>query len=393
MLQPGLFTKAASRFSQRSCKRAEDQDLESMGSLLRCSSIQRNESMGSLRSRRSLDRRHGGIPRPAPAPCALAPCAPVTPSAKERNLLYCVSATPTIPAQRAASAPQSLLATLPSPFDRALSGGDLPRGLSGGGGGGTAFPSFSERSRSGPAAPAAPVKGAAQRRQRWRGDGTRAGLPIVALFLLLTVGLGLGVFVGQHVAGGGGGVRVMEQPAYASPARLAQGLVTAVGIGSAGLHRRVLSGSTESSTERAAQSPGVTAGLERVQGGLIGQVHARNRAPSAAHAGLAGGENPKELVAHISLEGEAGLGTMAAEARTAQRVGRASAGGADPKGSDFEGAAAEGGALPSSWWRSSEEAEAMRAASSEHSEQHAGEDMELLQQVRQFGNQHGRKVR
>ena len=356
-----------------------------MGSLLRCSFIQRNESMGSLRSRRSLDKRHGGIPRPAPAPCA-----PVTPSAKERNLLYCVSATPTIPAQRAASAPQFFIPTLPSPFDRALSGGDLPTGLSGGGSG-TAFPSFSERSRSGPVAPVAPVKkGAAQRRQRWRGDGTRAGLPIVALFLLLTVGLGLGVFVGQHIAGGGGGVRVMEQPAYASPARLAQGLVTAVGIGSAGLHRRVLSGSTESSTERAAQSPGVTAGLERVQGGLVGQVHARNRAPSAAHAGLAGGENHKELEAHISLEGEAGLGTIVAEARAAQRAGRAAAGGADSKGSDPEGAAAEGGALPSSWWRSSEEAEAMRAASSEHSEQHAGEDMELLQQVRHFGNHHVR---
>jgi len=210
-----------------------------MGSLLRCSSALRgNQSASSLRSRHnSLDTRHGGIPRPTPPPC----CAPVTPSAKERNLLYCVAATaPAIPAQRAASAPLSMFLSpaLPSPFDAALSSGASPSGgLAAINGAGPPA-----HTRSGPAAPP-PARAACAwpRRRRRAGAGARAGLPVIALFVLLAAGLALGVLVGQHLAGGGGGGGDGALLG-ASPSRLAAGLVAAVSAGGRAVHRRVLAG-------------------------------------------------------------------------------------------------------------------------------------------------------
>ncbi|KAK9826194.1 hypothetical protein WJX81_006522 [Elliptochloris bilobata] len=60
---------------------------------------------------------------------------------------------------------------------------------------------------------------------------------------------------------------------------------------------------------------------------------------------------------------------------------------------DAEGAAERAGAWEAgSFWRGSEESEAMRAASSAHAEQHLGADMELLLQVQHEtdqGEQHG----
>ncbi len=317
-----------------------------MGSLLRCSSALRgNQSASSLRSRHnSLDTRHGGIPRPTPPPC----CAPVTPSAKERNLLYCVAATaPAIPAQRAASAPLSMFLTpaLPSPFDAALSSGASPSGgLAAINGAGPPA-----RTRSGPAAPP-PARAACAwpRRRRRAGAGARAGLPVIALFVLLAAGLALGVLVGQHLAGGGGGGgdgAILG----ASPSRLAAGLVAAVSAGGRAVHRRVLAG-----------------GGDRVRPEL---GHAPAEQPGAARTPL-----PPARAAHVSLEGEAGLGARSALA------GGQPAGGAEQPGR-AAGAGAAAGAAARGFWEGSRQTAEWRAATSEQREQRAA-DQDLQQQAR-----------
>ena len=385
-------------------ERAEDQDLESMGSLLRCTSSVRGESLGSLRSRRSLDVRHGGIPRvPAPAAAPATPTArerallgccagagsppAVMPTPKERNLLYCVAAAPATatPAQRAASSPFPDL-TADSPFDRALSSGGSPTGLGAG-----APSAFGARTRSGPAAAMLPKPSAAARRA-WRGAaGGRTGLPVLALFVLLAAGLGLGIFVGQHIAGGGGVVYPSGfetyPGGYAPPARFAAGLVSAVGAGgAASVHRRGLAGGGGS------PNPGGSAALERVSGGAHGLPLERGARPP-----------------HVSLEGEAGTGAAAsAQAGPPARAGPAgvqlgtgpqqeaadsapaaaapegdgrSAGSARPAAGEEE-VRARGVGDGGSAFRRGAEAEAMRAAASQFADQRAGNDEDLLQQVR-----------
>jgi len=328
-----------------------------MGSLLRCSSALRgNQSASSLRSRHnSLDTRHGGIPRPTPPPC----CAPVTPSAKERNLLYCVAATaPAIPAQRAASAPLSMFLSpaLPSPFDAALSSGASPSGgLAAINGAGPPA-----HTRSGPAAPP-PARAACAwpRRRRRAGAGARAGLPVVALFVLLAAGLALGVLVGQHLAGGGaggGGGGGGGALLGASPSRLAAGLVAAVSAGGRAVHRRVLAGGGDPARPELGHAP-------------------------ADQPGAAQTLPPPARAAHVSLEGEAGLGARSAP------VGGQPAGSAEQPGR-AAGAGAAAGAAARGFWEGSRQTAEWRAATSERSEQRAA-DQDLQQQARARAALHG----
>ena len=370
-----------------------------MGSLLRCMSSARPESLGSLRSRRSLDMRRGGIPRAPAAPAPATPTArerallgcgasagasptPVMPSPKERNLLYCVAAAAATPAQRAASAPFPNL-TANSPFDRALSSGGSPTGLGAG-----AATAFSGRTRSGPAAAMVPKPSAARRAWRSTGGG-RSGLPVLALFVLLAAGLGLGIFVGQHIAGGGGAVYPVGfetyPTGYASPARLAAGLVSAVGMGgTSSVHRRGLAGGGE--------SPGKFTALERVTGGLHGLPLERAARPphvslegesgtgaaaEAVHAAASSQQNPADSVHPAGVQ----LGTGPQQEAAVLRDGRAEVGGVRPAGGEQDGAARGGMGGEGGSQRGSAEAEAMRAAASEFADQRAGNDEDLLVQV------------